>query len=46
MNHDGLVDGAAVPDWRDLCSGDVESNPDAQLDFDDLAAFVECLLTP
>ena len=37
-----LYDGAS---WRDVCSGDVEPLPDGALDFDDVADFVQCLLT-
>lgn len=56
MNHDGLVDGldiqlfsdflllASPPDWRDVCSGDVEATPDGTIDPDDVADFVACLL--
>ena len=55
-NHDGSVDGGdvqsfidylllnATPDWRDVCSGDVEAPPDKMIDFDDVANFVACLL--
>ncbi len=58
MNHDGLPDGldvqlfvdfvlaSAEPDWMDVCSGDLESPPDAIIDLDDLADFVDCLLSP
>lgn len=57
MNHDGLPNGLdiqlfvdfvlsqATPDWRDVCSGDVESVPDMMIDSDDLAGFVSCLLS-
>lgn len=56
MNHDGLVDGRDIPlfvqhvllvgpvDWRDVCSGDVESVPDQNISLDDVAAFVACLI--
>lgn len=55
-NHDGSVNGGdvqsfidylllnAAPDWRDVCSGDVEAAPDKTIDFDDVANFVACLL--
>lgn len=55
-NHDGSVNGGdvqsfidylllnATPDWRDVCSGDVEAAPDKTIDFDDVANFVACLL--
>ena len=58
MNHDGLVNGLDVqlfvdfllltstPDWRDVCSGDVEATPDWTIDLDDVASFVACLLNP
>ena len=32
-------------DWRDVCSGDLEAVPDKMIDFDDVAAFVDCLLS-
>ncbi|MFQ5424056.1 MAG: hypothetical protein ACE5F9_08750 [Phycisphaerae bacterium] len=56
MNHDGLVDGLDIqlftdflllsspPDWRDVCSGDVETTPDGTIDLADVANFVACLL--
>ncbi len=56
MNHDGLSNGldiqlfvefvlsANTPDWRDVCSGDLEGIPDQTIDFDDVADFVGCLL--
>ena len=56
MNHDGLSNGqdvqlfvesvlsANIPDWRDVCSGDLEAGPDRVIDFDDVANFVDCLL--
>ncbi len=55
-NHDGLVNGGDVqsfidflllnnsPDWRDVCSGDVEAVPDKVIELDDVANFVDCLL--
>ncbi len=55
-NHDGLVNGGDVqsfidfvllnssPDWRDVCSGDVEAAPDKVIELDDVANFVDCLL--
>ncbi len=58
MNHDGLVNGLDVqlfvdfllltstPDWRDVCSGDVEAMPDLTIDLDEVASFVACLLNP
>ncbi len=56
MNHDGLSNGldiqlfvefvlsANTPNWRDVCSGDLEGTPDGMIDFDDVADFVACLL--
>ncbi len=56
LNHDGTSNGLDIrlfvefvlmmssPDWRDVCSGDVEPVPDMMIDPDDLAAFVSCLL--
>ena len=56
MNHNGIADGddiqlfidfltmMATPDWRDVCSGDVEPIPDQVIDMDDVAEFVACLL--
>ena len=56
-NHDGLKNGRDVqsftwyllltlsPNWRDVCSGDVEGSPDQVIDFDDIAPFVDCLLS-
>ncbi len=32
------------PDWRDVCSGDVEAAPDRMIDLDDVVDFVDCLL--
>ncbi len=57
LNHDGTANALDVsrfvgfvlqqmtPDWRDVCSGDVEPTPDRMIDIDDVAAFVDCLLT-
>ena len=57
MNHDGVPNGLdiqlftdfllmnSVPDWRDVCSGDVELVPDQVINPDDVAEFVACLLT-
>lgn len=56
MNHDGFSNGldvqwfvnfvlmAATPDWRDVCSGDLEAPADKTIDVDDIANFVNCLL--
>ncbi len=56
LNHDGSVNGLDVqffteflllgsePDWRDVCSGDVEATPDGFIDMDDVESFVTCLL--
>jgi hypothetical protein len=56
MNHDGFADGDDIqvfldfvlgpfgPDWRDVCSGDVEVTPDGMIGPDDIDAFVDCLL--
>lgn len=56
VNHDGMKNGLDVQyfvnklllgtgDWRDLCSGDVESSPDRMIDLDDALPFVNCLLS-
>ena len=57
MNHDGVPNGLdiqlftdflllnSVPDWRDVCSGDVEAVPDQMINLGDVADFVACLLT-
>ncbi len=57
MNHDGVPNGLdiqlftdfllmnSVPDWRDVCSGDVEAVPHQMIDLGDVAEFVACLLT-
>jgi hypothetical protein len=56
LNHDGEDNGADVQlfvgfllganeNWRDVCSGDVESPSDGTIDLDDVNAFVTCLLT-
>ena len=56
MNHDGAANGLdiqlftdflllnSVPDWRDVCSGDLEAVPDQVINLDDVADFVACLL--
>lgn len=56
MNHDAVVNGLdiqlftdfllmnSVPDWRDVCSGDVEAVPDQVINLGDVADFVACLL--
>jgi hypothetical protein len=56
LDHNGVVDGLDVglfvdfllatsdPDWRDICSGDVEATPDHTIDMDDVEGFVTCLL--
>ena len=56
MNHNGAVNGldiqlftdfllqSSVPDWRDVCSGDVEAAPDQVINLDDVTNFVACLL--
>lgn len=55
MNHDGVTDGRDIQvfinllmnggaTWRDICSGDLQSNPDDVIDAADVAAFVHCLL--
>lgn len=56
MNHDGTDNGrdiqlfvdfllaAAAPNWRDVCSGDMEPAADRMIDPDDVAGFVACLL--
>lgn len=56
MNHDGVANGMDIqvlidflvmtttPDWRDVCSGDLETPPDGTIDLDDVAVFVNCLL--
>ncbi|MCG8409279.1 MAG: hypothetical protein MI923_29090 [Phycisphaerales bacterium] len=48
MNHDGVSDGLDIqlfvhfalmvntPDWRDVCSGDLEIPPDQMIDNDDV----------
>lgn len=58
MNHDGVANGAdtqlfvefvmmtASPDWRDVCSGDVEATPNNLIDVGDVKQFVACMLTP
>jgi len=55
MDHNGLVNGldieffvdfllmVDVPDWQDVCSGDLDAPPG--LDFDDVDDFVACLLS-
>lgn len=56
LNRDGLANGLDIQsfvdlllnggaDWKDVCSGDVETPPDGALDLDDLAAFVACLVS-
>jgi hypothetical protein len=56
LNHDGVLDGLDIglfvdfllatgqPDWRDICSGDVEVAPNHVIDVDDVEEFVTCLL--
>jgi len=56
-NHDGTTDGRDVQvfvrvlltpasaDWRDVCSGDVDSPADGEIDINDVTAFVACLLS-
>ncbi|MCZ6816132.1 MAG: hypothetical protein O7F76_05470, partial [Planctomycetota bacterium] len=57
MNHDGVPNGldiqlfvefvlsANTPNWRDVCSGDLEEPPDQTIDPDDVAKFIDCLLS-
>ncbi len=57
LNHDLVVDGRDIqlfvefvlgssdPEWRDVCSGDVEDSPDGRIGLDDALAFVECVLS-
>src|SRR5207247_429213 len=52
LNHDGVDNGrdiqlfvnfllgSAAPNWRDVCSGDVQAVPDRMIDPADVAAFV------
>lgn len=55
VNHDGSVDGGDIQsfvdlllsgneDWRDVCSGD-QPPTNGAIDIDDVALFVNCLLT-
>ena len=56
MNHDGISNGqdiqlftdfllqSSAPDWRDVCSGDLEPVPDQIINLNDVANFVSCLL--
>ncbi len=56
MNHDDAVNGLdiqffvdflllnSMPDWQDVCSGDVEAVADQAIDMDDVDDFVACLL--
>ncbi len=56
VNHDGEDNGGdiqlfvefvlttATPDWRDICSGDVDGAANELIDVDDVAGFVDCLL--
>ncbi|MCG8405372.1 MAG: hypothetical protein MI923_09260 [Phycisphaerales bacterium] len=56
MDHNGVPNGLDIqlfvnfvlmtdtPDWRDVCSGDLEAVPDSMIDFDDVVEFVDCLL--
>lgn len=36
---------ADTPTWRDVCAGDVEAVPDGLIDFGDVSAFVQCMLS-
>ena len=40
----GFVLQQMMPDWRDVCSGDLEMPLDKMIDIDDVADFVACLL--
>lgn len=55
LNHDGAVNGldirffvdvvplSATPDWRDVCSGDVEPPVNQMIDLDHVSNFVDCM---
>ena len=55
MDHDGVPNGNDIAlfveylmnsgaDWRDVCSGDLETPPDGTIDLDDVTDFVACLV--